>query len=97
MTPAAWGALLGATLAAGLLLVAARVAAVRRPRLETRVLPYVRDLPRLTAARTTFAGSLKQSNDADVWQWRSTNARSVMARWRPRWGGAERASAPAAR
>jgi tight adherence protein C len=51
VTPAAWGALLGATLAAGLLLVAARVAAVRRPRLETRVLPYVRDLPRLTATR----------------------------------------------
>jgi len=51
VTPAAWGALLGATLAAGLLLVAARVAAVRRPRLETRVLPYVRDLPRLTVPR----------------------------------------------
>jgi tight adherence protein C len=51
VTPAAWGALLGATLAAGLLLVAARVAAVRRPRLATRVLPYVRDVPRLTATR----------------------------------------------
>ena len=51
MTPGAWGAVLGGVLAGGLLLVGARVLALRRPRLETRVLPYVRDLPRLTAAR----------------------------------------------
>jgi tight adherence protein C len=51
VTPAAWGAVLGATLAGGLLLVAARVVAMRRPRLETRVLPYVRDLPQLGATR----------------------------------------------
>jgi len=40
----AWGALLGLSTAAGLLLVGARVVAIRRPRLEMRVLPYVRDL-----------------------------------------------------
>ncbi|WKN49621.1 type II secretion system F family protein [Nocardioides sp. Arc9.136] len=46
MTPAVWGGLLGATTAAGLLLVGFRVAATRRPQLDTRVLPYLRDLPR---------------------------------------------------
>jgi tight adherence protein C len=45
MTPTAWGALLGGGLAAGLLLVVARVAHLRRPQLSVRVLPYVRDLP----------------------------------------------------
>ena len=42
-----WGALLGATAAGGLLLVAMRVRAIRRPQLALRVLPYVRDLPQL--------------------------------------------------
>ena len=42
-----WGALLGATAAGGLLLVAVRVRAIRRPQLALRVLPYVRDLPQL--------------------------------------------------
>jgi tight adherence protein C len=37
--------LLGAIAAAGVLLVAARVAAIRKPQLAIRVLPYVRDLP----------------------------------------------------
>ncbi|MCY7394597.1 MAG: type II secretion system F family protein [Nocardioides sp.] len=46
MTPTTWGAFLGAASAAGFLLVLARVAAVRRPRLDLRVLPYLRDLPR---------------------------------------------------
>lgn len=44
MTPAVIGGLLGGTTAAGALLVAAHVAAVRRPPLEARVLPYLRDL-----------------------------------------------------
>ena len=48
MTAAIWGGVLGATAALGLLLAAARVVAVRRPQLEARVLPYVRDL------RTTY-------------------------------------------
>lgn len=47
MTPAVWGAVLGALLAAGLLLVASRVAVIRRPQLALRVLPYVRDLPQV--------------------------------------------------
>jgi tight adherence protein C len=50
---------LGATLAGGSLLVAARVAAVRRPRLATRVLPYVRDLPKLTAARPSSTSAAR--------------------------------------
>jgi tight adherence protein C len=45
-----WGGLLGATAAAGLLVVAVRVRAIRRPQLAVRVLPYVRDVPRLDEA-----------------------------------------------
>jgi tight adherence protein C len=45
-----WGGLLGAATAAGLLLVAVRVRAIRRPQLALRVLPYVRDLPMLDEA-----------------------------------------------
>ena len=45
MTPAAWGGVLGALAAVGLLLVATRVLALRRTQLSVRVLPYVRDLP----------------------------------------------------
>jgi tight adherence protein C len=72
MTPAAWGALLGAVLSAGTLLVCSRVLALRRPRLETRVLPYVRDLPQLSvrrtpatsAARGVFGPLLSSAGDA---------------------------------
>jgi tight adherence protein C len=45
VTPEAWGALLGAGVGAGVLLVVARLVTLRRPRLAVRVLPYVRDLP----------------------------------------------------
>lgn len=45
MSMTMWGALLGATTAGGLLLVAARLRVVRRPQLGDRVLPYLRDLP----------------------------------------------------
>lgn len=47
MTPAWWGALLGAAGGTGLLLVLARVRAVGRTPLADRVLPYVRDLPQV--------------------------------------------------
>jgi len=59
VTPSAWGAVLGATLAAGLLLIFSRVAASRRPRLETRVLPYVRDLPLLVPPRATTTSATR--------------------------------------
>ena len=45
MTLTTWGAVLGAAAAAGLLLVLRVALAGRRPTLEQRVLPYVRDLP----------------------------------------------------
>ncbi|MBF4162341.1 type II secretion system F family protein [Nocardioides acrostichi] len=45
MNLAAWGALLGATSGAAVLSILARVRAIGRPTLATRVLPYVRDLP----------------------------------------------------
>ena len=44
-----WGALLGLTAGGGVLLVWSRVAAIRRPQLALRVLPYVRDLPEFAA------------------------------------------------
>ena len=50
MTPQLWGAVLGADFGAGVVLVVSRVAAIRRPSLSARVLPYVRDLPRIGSA-----------------------------------------------
>lgn len=45
MTPLLWGGLLGATWACGLLLVGTRLVATRRPTLESRIAPYIRDVP----------------------------------------------------
>jgi tight adherence protein C len=45
VTPAVWGALLGAGIGGGLVLVVGRVLELQRPLLAVRVLPYVRDLP----------------------------------------------------
>lgn len=45
MTSGMWGALLGGGLGCGLAVVLARAAALRRPLIAVRVLPYVRDLP----------------------------------------------------
>jgi tight adherence protein C len=56
VTPAAWGGVLGGTTALGLLLVVARVVAIRRPHLEARVLPYVRDLTATYPASTSRTG-----------------------------------------
>ncbi|WP_205474465.1 type II secretion system F family protein [Nocardioides sp. SYSU D00038] len=50
MTPALWGAFLGLTAGAGVLLVASRVQAMRKPRLADRVLPYLRDVTPLGAS-----------------------------------------------
>lgn len=52
MTLTLWGAVLGAVFAAGLLLLIARIMAIRRPQLALRVLPYVRDLPHIARTRT---------------------------------------------
>lgn len=61
MSLAAWGALLGAAAGTGLLLVLDRMLALRRPSLEQRVLPYLRDLPavafRMPPASARGAGS----------------------------------------
>lgn len=45
MTLAMWGALLGGAAGAGMLLILRGALAGRRPTLEQRVIPYVRDLP----------------------------------------------------
>ena len=45
MTPATWGAALGAAGGLGAVLAGRRVVAIRRPPLAARVLPWVRDLP----------------------------------------------------
>lgn len=50
MTAAAWGAVLGGLAGLGVIVVAARVQAIRRPQLLMRVLPYVRDLPQVGRA-----------------------------------------------
>lgn len=47
MSPLLWGATVGGVFGTGLLLVGSRVAAIRRPQLALRVLPYVRDLPQV--------------------------------------------------
>jgi tight adherence protein C len=46
------GALLGTGAGTGVLLVTAHVLRMRRPRLEARTTPYLRDLPRVSAAAT---------------------------------------------
>lgn len=45
-----WGAALGATLGLGLLMVLLRLSATRRPTLESRVAPYIRDVPTVSPA-----------------------------------------------
>ncbi len=61
MSPALAGALLGLALALGLALVAARVRMMRRPQLEVRVLPYLRDLPAAPSGRRSAAPDLQPS------------------------------------
>jgi tight adherence protein C len=63
MTTVAWGGVLGGTAAMGLLLAIARVVAVRRPQLDARVLPYVRDL---TATYPVPAGRAGEPGSASV-------------------------------
>lgn len=73
MTPTGWGIVLGACIAVGLLLVVARVRAVRKPPLAARVMPYLRDLPQPSrsaadlskgAAAGVFGPVLKSAADA---------------------------------
>lgn len=64
MSLAAWGILLGLTAGLGVLLVLSRLAAIRRTPLETRVLPYVRDLPQVGRAVPMRAATSKQSASA---------------------------------
>lgn len=71
MRLSAWGMLLGAGVAVGLLLVVARVRVIRRPPLASRVLPYLRDLSgapgrRLAAGREAvgpFLPALRRAGD----------------------------------
>jgi tight adherence protein C len=57
VTPAGWGALTGAGAGFGAMLVVVRVLALRRPQLDVRVLPYVRDLPQ--ADRPVLPGTTR--------------------------------------
>lgn len=45
MNSAVWGALLGAVGGLGFVIVAGRLLASRRPSLESRVAPFIRDVP----------------------------------------------------
>jgi tight adherence protein C len=63
MTLQAWGALLGAGIGFGLVIVVSRLLELRRPQLSVRVLPYVRDLPQAArpvrpASRTGAVGAV---------------------------------------
>ena len=63
MTLVAWGAVLGAGIGLGLVMVVSRLLELRRPQLAVRVLPYVRDLPQATRpvrppTRTGAAGAV---------------------------------------
>ena len=60
MSLALWGALLGAGAGTGLVLLLDRAANVRRPRLEVRVLPYIRDLPVAAARSARLRGPAAQ-------------------------------------
>lgn len=64
MTPALAGALLGAVAGAGLLLVLLRVRTIRRPALAGRVLPYVRDVPRMPGAAPARPPSVSPASAA---------------------------------
>ncbi len=57
-----WGAVAGAAAGLGMVLVLARVAAIRRPQLSVRVLPYLRDLR--PAAESPYGGSGPSSSAA---------------------------------
>jgi tight adherence protein C len=57
---ALWGALLGAGAGTGLVLLLDRAANLRRPRLEVRVLPYIRDLPVAAARSARLRGPAAQ-------------------------------------
>ncbi len=57
MSPLVSGMFLGAVAGLGLLLVAARLRAIRRPTLALRVTPYLRDVPRLGPAPVVDLGS----------------------------------------
>ena len=60
MSTAVWGGVLGGTAGAGILLVVLRVLALRRPQLDVRVLPYLRDVPR----RDTGAPALRAASSS---------------------------------
>ncbi len=64
MNTTLWGVILGASLGAGLLLIAARVSIIRRPQLAMRVLPYVRDLPHLGRIPTLQGASVAPTTAA---------------------------------
>jgi tight adherence protein C len=51
VSTAVWGGLLGGLAGAGVLLVVLRISVLRHPQLPLRVLPYVRDVPRLDETR----------------------------------------------
>lgn len=54
MSLAGWGAFLGATTGIGLVMALDRALVVRRPRLDVRVLPYLRDLPARQGVRRPY-------------------------------------------
>lgn len=61
MSPTTWGVVLGVAAGLGLVLVLRRVAVIRRPPLEARVLPYLRDVAVAPAPGHPDAGTSSRS------------------------------------
>lgn len=61
MTLGLWGGVLGGVAAGGLLLVASRIVALRRPQLAVRVLPYIRDLPQVARQPRPESGTARSA------------------------------------
>lgn len=64
MNASVWGGLVAGTAMIGALLVVSRVLTLRRPVLAQRVLPYVRDLPRLGATAVPWGTSSSPTSAA---------------------------------
>ncbi|MBA2560282.1 MAG: type II secretion system F family protein [Propionibacteriales bacterium] len=62
MSPAGTGAVLGAVLGLGLLMVTARLMASRRPTLDSRVAPFIRDVPTVWATWRSVVPSDRPSS-----------------------------------
>lgn len=77
MSPLVTGAVLGMTAGSAVLLVCARLLAVRRPKLELRLVPYLRDLPSAGAASAYRPPVSRSVAGALIGPWLERTARAL--------------------